>query len=159
MVKTSESLAERLEREGKKNLLFFEKLSPEDWEKQVYSDGAAWSVRDMFTHVVETEQTLPRLFQGIISGGGGVGDEFDFDYYNESKVVKAGEISPQDLLNTFAARRKETVKFVTDLSEEDLLKIGSHPFLGHAEIAEMVKLMYIHVQLHIRDVRNVIKED
>ena len=51
------------------------------------------------------------------------------------------------------------MKFVTGLAEEDLLKIGSHPFLGNAEIAEMVKLMYIHVQLHIRDVRNVIKED
>jgi len=88
-----------------------------------------------------------------------VGDEFDLDYYNESKVVKAGEISPQVLLNTFTERRKETVKFVTDLAEEDLMKIGSHPFLGHTEIVEMVKLMYIHVQLHIRDVRNVIKED
>jgi len=159
MVKTSESLAERLDREGKKNFLFFEKLSPDDWQKQVYSDGAACKEQDMFTHVVGTEQTLPRLFQEIISGDGGVGDEFDLDYYNESKVVNAGEISPQVLLNTFAERRKETVKFVTDLSEEDLLMIGSHPFLGNAEISEMVKLMYIHVQLHIRDVRNVIKED
>lgn len=159
MVDTAKSLAERLEKEGQKNLSFFQQLTSEDWEKQIYSDGAEWTVREMFSHVVESERSLPALFKNIQSGGSGVSDDFDLKRYNERAVEKTGDLPYADLLKMFAERRAETVKFVASLSEEDLQKMGRHSSLGEKKLDEMIKMMYLHVKVHVRDIKRLLGGD
>ena len=153
-----EELAGRMEKEGEKAVAFFRDLPKDTWGKQVYTEGASWTVLELFTHVVEAEDSVARLITNIVNGSPGVPEDFDLDRYNEYKVSKAGQVDAEGLLNTFIARRARTVELIKSLSEDDLNTRGNHPFLGNSEIIEMLKLMYLHVQLHIRDVKKVIRQ-
>ena len=154
-IMTSEKLIAKLTKEGVKTSAFFNEIPENVWKKEVYSDGASWTVREIVIHIVETEESLPRLFKYIVEGGPGVAENFDLDEYNEN-ALKQWAVSPiQDVLALFAERRKNTIAFVRQLSEEDLQKEGSHPFLGQAPISEMIRLFYLHVNLHSRDIRKI----
>jgi hypothetical protein len=41
---------------------------------------------------------------------------------------------------------------------DDLAKQGRHPFLGTASLSDMIKLMYMHNQIHIRDIRRMLAD-
>ncbi|MEN8240760.1 MAG: DinB family protein [Chloroflexota bacterium] len=153
MSKAAEKLAKRLTTEGIKTVEYFSELPSDIWEKPLYSEGASWNVRQVLAHIVETETALPRLFKHIVEGGSGVDRDFDLNEYNERTVEEITERDPAKLVSMFSERREETIKFVGGLSDKDLGMEGYHPFLGQAEIKEMIRLFYLHVQLHMRDVR------
>ncbi len=156
MSTNAEELAEKLRAEGQKNREFFVSLGETDWGVQVYSDGAGWTARDILIHVTETEEDILRLMRRIVAGGEGVAPDFDIDAFNARRVGSAEERPLVDWLAEYGQRRAATAEFVAGLAEADLKTRGRHPFLGDAEVEEMIKLMYLHVQLHIRDVKRAL---
>lgn len=158
MSEKAQKMAARLEREGQKVLAFFKQIEPQQWDVQVYSDGSAWTIHHLLAHLLESEISIPKLIRGILAGGLGVREDFDINRYNESKVPKLFDKAPEELLDEYAQQRAESVTLVRQLSDTDLETRGRHPFLGETQISEMVKLMYLHHQLHVRDIRKVIKE-
>ena len=46
------------------------------------------------------------------------------------------------------------IAWVLLVSDSDLEKIGRHPFLGQTTLREMIKMVYLHNQIHIRDIKN-----
>ena len=50
--------------------------------------------------------------------------------------------------------RQATIKKVRALPDQDLGKMGRHPYLGVASLADIIKLIYRHNQIHQRDFRN-----
>ncbi len=158
MTMTPDQLARRLRREGQKNVTFFESITPEQWDLEVYSEGAAWSVQQILVHVTSAEGSLRRMISRIVKEDHpGVPEDFDTDGYNARKVEELKESSPADLFELYAERREQTALMAEGCSQTDLLKEGRHPFLGQSQVIEMLKLMSLHVQLHIRDIRRTIK--
>lgn len=156
MPETSTRLAERMRREGQKTLEFFRSLPEESWEQPVYSDGAAWSVRRLLAHFVAAEAGMLALARNVLAGGGGVPEDFDLNAYNERKAAALdGEPIPA-LLAQFDALRRENADLVDGLSEDGLQRQGRHPWLGVVPLEEVFKLLYIHNQIHQRDVRSVV---
>lgn len=149
-------LSEKLAREGEKTLAFFLQVAPDEWDTRVYEDGARWTVSELLIHVTETESDMPRLIRAILEGGEGVPAGFDLDAYNLNQVQKAERLSPNAWIALFKERRAATVRIVSGLSEMDLKKRGRHPFLGQTEVVEMIRLMYLHLQLHQRDIRRAL---
>lgn len=158
MEETTQSLSQRLEEEGQKTLDFYEKFPPGAWETQVYSEGSSWSARRILMHIVEVESSIPRLVASILDGGSGVSEDFDIDRYNESKVAKMGEPTPKELLDEFKKRRAHTVEMIRAMNDDQLAIEGRHPFLGVTQIVEMLRLMYVHIQIHQRDTRRALNE-
>jgi hypothetical protein len=158
MSETALKLASRLEREGTKTIEFFSRLPTEIWDKTVYTDGASWRVAEVLAHIVEAESALPRLFRHIAEGGEGVPQDFDLNGYNEESVKHYREQSPEELVTLFMERRGQTADFVGNLTDEELAKEGNHPFMGKAPLGEMIRLFYLHVQLHMRDIRGLLDE-
>lgn len=153
----AQGLADSLESEGLKTLEFFRSLAPGQWDVQVYSDGPAWKVHNLLAHFTEVEGTIPRLIRSVLDGGSGVEPGFNIDAWNARYT---GEMSAQDrdsLMAEFAIRRAATVAMVRAMSAADLETRGRHPALGLIEVKQMVKLMYIHLQGHQRDIRRVLK--
>lgn len=146
-------LADRLKTEGEKTCAFFSALTPDQWQTLVYTEGGHWTVRSVLAHFVTAEKGFLKLFSEIRAGGPGASEDFDIDRYNASQQEKTREISPAELLEQFRAVRAEMTSLVASLSEEDLQKQGRHPFLGLATLAEMVKMVYRHNQIHLRDLR------
>jgi len=147
--------AERLRAEGERIAAYFAALTGDQWEQVVYTEGAEWKVRDVLAHFVSVEKSILKLFENIRSGGGGASEDFSVDRFNVSQVSKLADTSPADLLVQFKEARAGMIAWVSDLSESDLQKTGRHPFLGVTALGEMIKMVYRHNQIHLRDMRHV----
>ncbi|MEK6753390.1 MAG: DinB family protein [Chloroflexota bacterium] len=156
MSETAE-LAEKLKTEGERMAQFFSELTDADWMKEVYTEGTTWSIRNVLSHYVTSERGLVRLFEAIRQGGTGAADDFSIDRYNAAQQEKTKEFTPAELLEQYKQIRAESVKWVLGLKDEELEIKGRHPFLGETVIREMVKMLYLHNQLHYRDVKRALR--
>jgi hypothetical protein len=150
-------LAEKLESEGKKFIGIFSGLTDEQWQIEVYTEDTTWTIRNILSHFVTSEHGLVKLFEQIRQGGGGVTVDFSIDRYNESQQVKTKSLSITELLDGYKSTRAESVAWVLGLKETDLEIVGRHPFLEMTTIREMIKMLYLHNQIHYRDLKKALK--
>ncbi len=146
-------LADKLTSEGERFVAFFSGLTDAQWQTEVYTEGTTWTIRNILAHFVTSERGLVKLFEQIRQGGAGAADDFSIDRYNASQQQKTKELSPQQLLEQFKEVRENSIAWTLSLSDLDLEKQGKHPFLGMTSIREMIKMLYLHNQLHYRDLR------
>ncbi len=151
-------LLRRFEETGAELRSFFSELPPAAWDQQVYSEGAAWTVRQVLAHLVQSEDSMRRLVEGILAGGPGAPEDFDLDAYNDYKVRQQKTTPPADLLDELAAARQKTVALIADLAEGDLDKTGRHPVLGEAPVEVILKLIYRHGNIHRREIVDALEE-
>lgn len=150
-------LAEKLKTEGERMLAFFAELTDAQWVSEVYTEGETWTIRNVLAHYVTSERGLVRLFERIRTTGEGAADDFSIDRYNASQQEKTKDLAPAELLEQYKQVRAESIKWVSGLKDEELEIKGRHPFLGETVIREMVKMLYLHNQLHYRDVKRALK--
>lgn len=156
MSETTE-LAEKLKSEGEKFVDIFSGLRDEQWKAEVYTEGELWTIRNVLSHFVTSERGLVKLFQSIQQGGTGAADDFSIDRYNASQQEKTKDLTPPELLEQYKEVRANTVTWVSGLKDEELEIKGRHPFLGETIFREMVKMLYIHNQIHYRDFKKALK--
>jgi hypothetical protein len=156
MPDTPLSLSERLLNEGKTAVLFFQRIKPEQWDILVYSEGAPWKLRQVLAHFVATETSMSKLVTNIASGGPGSPEDFNIDAFNARKVSSLQDTPVEELIQRFENFREITALQVSRLTDADLVKTGRHPFLGIAPLVDIIKLIYRHNLIHIRDMRRVL---
>jgi uncharacterized damage-inducible protein DinB len=150
-------LAAKLKSEGEKLTPFFAGLTDDQWKAEVYTEGAVWTIRSILAHLMTAERAFVKLFENIRQGGAGVSEDFSIDRYNARQQEKTQDLSPQELLKQFQSVRAEMISWVSSIHDADLEKTGRHPFLGLTTLREMVKMIYIHNQIHYRDIRRVLR--
>ena len=156
MPETPIALAERLKKEGEKTSAYFATLTDEQWQTKVYTEGESWTIRNILAHFVTSERGLLKLFESIRQGGPGAADDFSIDHYNARQQEKSKDLTVPELLEQFAEVRADTVKWTAGLSQKELAIEGRHPFLGQVPLVEMLKMIYLHNQLHFRDLRKLV---
>ena len=157
MPDTPERLAERLLGDGQKSLAFFRSLTALQWEYIIYSEGTNWNIHQILAHFVSAEWANGQVIQDIVNGGSGAPLDFDVNRFNELEVSRLSLLPNEELLVQFDKLRRTTIQFVLKLSDYDLTKLGRHPFFGLAPVEDIVKLIYRHNQIHLRDVRRVLE--
>jgi uncharacterized damage-inducible protein DinB len=150
-------LAEKLKSEGDKFVAIFSELTDDQWQIEVYTEGATWTIRNVLSHFVTSERGLLKLFERIRQGGEGASEDFSIDRYNASQQEKTKDLSPQELLDEYKSVRSESIAWALSLSESDLEMQGRHPFLGMTTLREMIKMLYLHNQIHYRDMKKALK--
>jgi hypothetical protein len=155
MPDSPEHLARRLMDEGEKVRDYFMNMPENSWENLVYSDGAHWSVRQLLAHFASAEISMGRLVNNIVAGGAGTPEDFDIDVYNDRKVRELDGKSPDELIDQFSDARQANAHTVSRLSQNDLGRTGRHPFLGVTTLSEIIKMIYRHNQIHLRDLRKL----
>ena len=150
------TLARRLSQEGIKVTAFFKLLAPQQWNVEIYTEGSRWTVLQILAHFDITETSIGGLIENILEGGDGAPQGFDLDEFNEHTVSDLQVLSASELLARFTAHRQGTIEMVGRLSDDDLQKTGRHPFLGITSLADIIKLMYRHNQIHLRDIRRAL---
>ncbi len=153
------ALAGKLRSEGEKFYTFFEGLTDNQWNTEVYTEDAVWTIRNILAHLMTAESAFINLFTEILNGGVGVTDDFIIDRFNASQQKKTKDATPLELLGQYKIIREEMIKFVFNITDTDLEKIGRHPFLGVTTLREMIKMIYIHNQIHYRDIKKVLKPE
>jgi len=150
-------LAEKLKSEGAKFVEIFSALTDEQWKAEVYTEGETWTIRNVLAHFVTSERGLVKLFEQIRQGGTGAAEDFSIDRYNEAQQKKTREFTPVELLDQYKEVRANSIAWVSGLKDEELEIKGRHPFLGETIIREMIKMLYLHNQLHHRDLKKALK--
>ena len=150
-------LANKLKSEGERFYSAFANLMDEQWQSEVYTEGETWTIRNVLSHFVTSERGLLKLFERIRTTGEGASEDFSIDRYNAAQQQRTKDLTPQELLEQYKAIRSDTIAWTLSLSEEDLEKVGRHPFLGLTTIREMIKMLYIHNLTHYRDMKKVLK--
>jgi uncharacterized damage-inducible protein DinB len=156
MSETAE-LAGKLKTEGERMVAFFSELTTDQWTNEVYTEGTTWTIRNVLAHYVTSERGLIKLFERIRTSGAGAADDFSIDRYNAAQQEKSKNLTPAELLEQYKQVRAVSVEWVSGLKDEELEIQGRHPFLGETVIREMVKMLYLHNQLHYRDVKRALK--
>ena len=149
-------LADKLTSSGCRTQEFFQSIEGDDWYRQVYSEGANWSIYHILAHFVASEASIVRLIKFILKGNDGVPEGFDIDAFNEREANCFAKLPNHMILQRFLEIRDETIHFLSELSDSDLAIEGRHPWLGVVPIEEMIKLLYRHNQIHQRDIRKVL---
>jgi uncharacterized protein (TIGR03083 family) len=150
-------LAAKLKAEGEKMSGFFAGLTPQQWSTEVYTEGAAWTIRSILAHLMTAERAFLELFENVRQGGEGVSEDFMIDRYNARQQEKTRELAPEALLADYGRVREQMIDWVSRLADAELQRTGRHPFLGVTTLREMVKMVYIHNQTHYRDIRRLLK--
>lgn len=150
-------LAASLDAEGQRTVEFWHGLTPEQLQTQVYTDGLAWKAHDLLAHFVEVEGSIIKIIRRIAEGGEGVPADFDINRWNARHTTEmSAKHDDAWLIDEFARRRAENVAWVRSLTPEQLERRGRHPALGETEIKHMLKLIYIHLQGHMRDIKRAL---
>ena len=150
-------LADKLKAEGDKVVVVFEGFTEEQWGMNVYTEGELWTIQNVLSHFVTAERGLLRLFERIRTGGEGSSEDFSIDRYNAAQQQKTNQLTPKELLEQYKAIRADSVTWVLGLKESELGITGRHPYLGMTTIREMIKMLYLHNQMHSRDMKKALK--
>lgn len=156
MSETTE-LAEKLKLEGDKFVSIFSALTDEQWQTEVYTEGATWTIRNVLAHFVTSERGLLKLFEQIRQGGPGAADDFSIDRYNAAMQERTKQATSQELIEQFKEVRGNAIAWVSGLADSELEIRGRHPFLGQTAIREMIRMLYIHNLNHYRDMKKALK--
>jgi DinB superfamily len=150
-------LAEKLRSEGDKFVSIFSSLTDVQWNQEVYTEGATWTIRNVLSHFVTSERGLLKLFERIRQGGEGSPDDFSIDRYNAAMQQRNKDATPPELLEQYKEVRANAIAWVSGLKESELEIQGRHPFLGQTAIRDMIKMLYIHNLNHYRDMKKALK--
>jgi uncharacterized damage-inducible protein DinB len=151
-------LADKLKQEGEKIVEYFEGLMDEQWLIEIYTEDPVWTIRNILAHLMTSERAFVKLFESIRQGGIGVTDDFVIDRYNAGQQEKTEELGAQELLLLFKSVREDMVAWVSGIGDSDLEKTGRHPFLGQTTLCEMIKMVYLHNQIHYRDIKKALSQ-
>ena len=88
-------LAEKLKSEGERFVSIFAGLTNAQWQKEVYTEGATWTIRSVLAHFVTAERGLLKLFEDIRQGGGGAAEDFSIDRYNAAMQARMQALTPR----------------------------------------------------------------
>jgi uncharacterized protein (TIGR03083 family) len=151
-----ELVYKRLIEEGDKMLTALDALLPEQRTRTVYTDGAAWTVKDILAHQLSTERAIRVLVNDILGGGGGSPEGFSIDGFNTTEVAKMTAMSWEELVKAFRAARADTADAAAHLTDEQLDRRGRHPFLGVTSVEDILQMLYRHNMMHVRDIRRAL---
>jgi len=151
-------LAEKLKSEGEKIYTAFSEVTDRQWNAEVYTEGATWTIRNTLSHLVTSERGLIKLFAQIRLGGEGASTDFSIDRYNAAQQARSKDLTPSEILEQYKEARANSITWVSGLKDEELEIKGRHPFLNITTIREMIKMLYIHNQTHYRDMKKVLKD-
>jgi hypothetical protein len=122
------------------------------WDTQVYSDGAAWTARQLAIHLMITDKGHNNMMKGIANGEDTVPADFDLERFNRRSVEKRAETSIEEIrasLNTTAAEREA---WLDNLDDATLDKKGRHGSMHILSIAEILQVIADHDRDHGRDI-------
>jgi hypothetical protein len=154
-----DDITARLETNRDEILGFFRSLSPRQQAAPVYEDEVRWTVRQVLAHLITIEETMPTLFENILSGGPGfTAEDFDVDRFNRSQPQKLDGLTMAEVTERFHTVRNNTIANVKGMKDADLEREGSHPFHGRDRLERFVRWAYEHAALHLEDARRALAE-
>jgi uncharacterized damage-inducible protein DinB len=127
------------------------------WDTQVYSDGAAWTVRQLAIHLMISDKGQNATVMAIARGEEGVPADFDLERYNRRSVEKRAEATIDEIRLALAASFAERAAWLDTLDETALTRTGRHGSMQIMSVAAILNLMADHERAHAADIAKALK--
>ena len=126
------------------------------WDTQIYSDGAAWTARQLLIHLAISDSGQTNTVIGIVAGQETVPADFDLERYNRRSVEKRAEMTTDAARQMLNESRVKLNSWLDTLDEAALDKRGRHASLNIYSVAEFLDVMANHERNHARDMARVL---
>jgi hypothetical protein len=126
------------------------------WYVQVYADGAAWNVRQLLIHLMDTERGQSNVIMACVRGELLVPEDFDVDRYNRRVTEKLAAVTPQEARATLTDLREMLNNWLDAIDESALDMMGRHASLAMLPVSKLLDIMAAHERTHANDIANVL---
>jgi hypothetical protein len=126
------------------------------WDVQVYSEGAAWTVRQLGIHLMITDKGHNNTLKGIANGEEPIPADFDLERYNKRSVEKRAETSIEEIRAGLAAAAAERNAWLDTIDDATLDKKGRHGSMKILTVEEILKVVENHDRDHGGDIARVL---
>ena len=122
------------------------------WEQQVYSDGLAWTVRQVLVHVADADRGHNRQAMGYAEGQQVIPPDFDVQRYNTQTTEKLASKTVEDARADMSESRQALLEWLESVDEEKLNREGRHASGNLMTVRNMLRIQALHEQAHARDI-------
>lgn len=127
------------------------------WDTQVYSNGAAWTVGQLLTHLAISDKGQTNVVAGIAEGREVVPADFDLDRYNQRSVEKRADLTVEQARSELAVSRQQLNAWLDTIDDATLDKKGRHASLQILPIERILTdMMAGHERAHADDIARVL---
>jgi hypothetical protein len=122
------------------------------WDTQVYSDGAAWTARQLAIHLMVTDKGHNNTLKGIANGEETIPADFDLERFNRRSVEKRAETSVEEARAGLAATAAERDRWLDTIDDAALDKKGRHGSMRILSVQEILQVIADHDRDHGNDI-------
>ncbi|PJF40884.1 MAG: hypothetical protein CUN55_12245 [Phototrophicales bacterium] len=123
------------------------------WETPVYSDGAAWNVRQLLIHLSVADKGMLGQIQRIVAGEEGVPEDFDLERYNRRSVEKRETMTVEEARAAIENAHQEILQWLDNIEDESVLDLeGRHGSLNIMTIEQILIIIGNHKRDHAKDI-------
>lgn len=122
------------------------------WDTSVYSDGAAWNVRQLLIHLAGADRGHNNQVMGIADGREVIPADFDLERYNRRAVEKQADVTPEQSRASLAESRAALLAWLDSADESILDKSGRHASMNILTVRQIFGVMAEHERGHARDI-------
>lgn len=126
------------------------------WDTQIYSDGAAWTARQLLIHLVISNQGLNNQVFGIAEGREVIPPDFDINRYNKRSVEKKAEMTNAEARASLNEARTALFQWMAAVDDSVLEREGRHASLQIMSLEVMLQLIADHERAHADDIARVL---
>jgi hypothetical protein len=122
------------------------------WETQIYSDGAAWTARQLAIHLMVTDKGHNNTLKGIANGEEIIPADFDLERFNRRSVEKRAETSVEEARASLAVTAAERDAWLDTIDDTTLDKKGRHGSMRVLSVEEITQVIADHDRDHSNDI-------
>lgn len=122
------------------------------WEQQVYSDGLAWTVRQVLVHVADADQGHNRQAMGYAEGQQVIPPDFDVQRYNTRTTEKLITKTVEEARREMSQSRQALLEWLDSVDDDKLNREGLHASGSVMTVRNMLRIQALHEQAHARDI-------
>ncbi len=128
----------------------------DQWETQIYAEGAAWTARQLLIHLAVTDQGQTNSVIKIAAGENPIPADFDLQRYNHTSIEKRNDMTLDQAWQMLNASRAQLNDWLDRLDESALARTGRHATLKTISVAEFLETMALHERTHAQDIARVL---
>ena len=124
-------------------------LAAEEWDRP--TSNPTWSAREILVHVTQAEPGLLGRMRRILDGTSELPPGFDLNVWNTRQVAKQRNAEVSTLLASLNESRQNVLRFLDELTEDQLDIRGWHGSGKEMSLAEVFEIAARHEGTHARD--------
>ncbi|MGS2778804.1 DinB family protein [Robertmurraya sp. GLU-23] len=116
----------------------------------------SWSIREIVIHVTDAELVHVHRMKSVLSENNPILTAFDQDAWTSKLHTQS--LDHQLYLSLFDAMINSFIPILTNLGEDDYLRVGTHNIEGEFTFKELFEHSIEHIQNHVEQIRKIKKE-